>query len=413
MSTELRLLRHGEWDSWFDAISRTFGDVGSLDRELYRELVETDRSIGVWDGGEVVGSSSLISFRMTVPGGAAVPMAGLSMVHAATTHRRRGILRSMMRSQLDAVREAGVEPLSALTASEPRIYGRFGYGMATRRLDADIDTHRVALDVPPESGRMRLRIVDDPASVLDVCEAVYARRVPERAGMLERLPGWEHQPLKDPPAGRRDGETRPACLLAEDEHGDVRGYARYSLKPGSDETGTPEGRVLLLDLEALDAAAYGALWRCLFDMDLMRTLQVRHRPVDDAWLHMVGDSVRLCRPRWRDDLFLRPVEVGAALAARTYTAPVDVVLDVEDAFCPWNEGRWRLTGDSAGAACERTGDAAELALSVRELGAAYLGGTSLRALASAGRVRELREGALGAASRAFATDAAPWLPHGF
>jgi predicted acetyltransferase len=107
------------------------------------------------------------------------------------------------------------------------------------------------------------------------------------------------------------------------------------------------------------------------------------------------------------------VEVGAAMAARTYTAPVDVVFDVADTFCPWNEGRWRLSGDSAGATCERTGDAPDLALSVRELGAAYLGGTSLRTLALAGRVRELREGALGAASQAFATDLAPWLPHLF
>jgi sterol carrier protein len=55
----------------------------------------------------------------------------------------------------------------------------------------------------------------------------------------------------------------------------------------------------------------------------------------------------------------------------------------------------------------------ELALSVRELGAAYLGGTALRTLALAGRVRELREGALGATSTAFATDVAPWVPHGF
>ncbi|OEU87377.1 hypothetical protein DB35_28600 [Streptomyces abyssalis] len=412
MTTELRPLRRSEWDLWYDGILRAFGAAGDLDRELYRELTEIDRSVAAWDDGEIVGSSSLISFRMTVPGGAAVPAAGLSMVHVATTHRRRGILRSMMRRQLDETRAAGVEPLSVLTASEPRIYGRFGYGMATRELDADIDTHRVTLDVPPESDRLRLRIVNDPESVLDVCEAVYARRVPQRAGMLERRPGWERRPLTHPQPGR-EGTTAPACLLAEDEKGEVRGYARYALKSADDDHGTPDGQVVLRDLEALDTAAYGALWRCLFDMDLMRVLRVRGRPVDDAWLHMVGDSIGLCRPRWGDALFARPVEVGAALAARTYTVPVDVVLDVEDAFCPWNEGRWRLCGDSAGATCERTDDPAELALSVRELGAAYLGGTSLRALASAGRVRELREGALGAASVAFATDAAPWLPHGF
>lgn len=117
--------------------------------------------------------------------------------------------------------------------------------------------------------------------------------------------------------------------------------------------------------------------------------------------------------RLRDALHVRLVDVCAALEARTYAAPVDVVLDVEDAFCPWNSGRWRLTGDTKGASCVRTDEAAELALSVKELGAAYLGGTTLCALAGAGRVRELRQGALAEASTAFGSERAPWLPHGF
>jgi predicted acetyltransferase len=115
----------------------------------------------------------------------------------------------------------------------------------------------------------------------------------------------------------------------------------------------------------------------------------------------------------KDALHIRLVDVGPALAARTYQAPVDVVFEVEDAFCPWNSGRWRLMGDAKGASCERTTDAADLSLSVRELGAAYLGGVSLAALGGAGRVRELRQGALSEASVGFASAVAPWLPHGF
>jgi predicted acetyltransferase len=412
MTTELRMLRRSEWDVWYDGILQAFGIGVRGVRELSRELTEIDRSVAVWDGERLVGSASLISFRMTVPGGAVVPAAGLSMVHVAATHRRQGILRSMMRRQLDDIRAAGVEPLTVLTASEPRIYGRFGYGMASRALYADIDTTRVSLDVPPESDRIRMRFVSDAGSVSDECEAVYARRVTARPGMLERAPGWERLPLADPPE-YRDGATPLGCVLAEDEDGEVLGYARYALKSAWDEHGVTQGSVLLRDLEALNTAAYGALWRYLFNIDLMPRLVVSKRPVDDPWLHMIGDEVRLCRPRWRDALLARPVEVGAAMEARTYSAPIDVVIDVADGFCPWNAGRWRLSGDGRGATCERTADAADLALSVRELGAAYLGGTTLRVLAEAGRVRELREGALGAASRAFGTDTAPWLPHVF
>jgi hypothetical protein len=109
------------------------------------------------------------------------------------------------------------------------------------------------------------------------------------------------------------------------------------------------------------------------------------------------------------------VDLPAALAARGYGAPLDVVLEVEDAFCPWNAGRWRLVSAGPGGAvsCVRTEDPADLALTARELGAAYLGGVALTSLAGAGLVRELRTGALAEASRAFAGDVAPWLPHGF
>ena len=135
--------------------------------------------------------------------------------------------------------------------------------------------------------------------------------------------------------------------------------------------------------------------------------------MDEPALHLVSD-IRRCGLQVKDELHLRLVDVGAALRSRTYQAPLDVVFEVEDAFCPWNEGRWRLTGDPKGATCERTADAADLSLSVRELGAAYLGGVSLASLAAAGRVRELRQGALAEASLAFlASGLAPWLPHGF
>lgn len=141
-------------------------------------------------------------------------------------------------------------------------------------------------------------------------------------------------------------------------------------------------------------------------------MKTHNRPVDDAWQHLVSDA-RRCGLSFRDSLHVRLVDVGAALEARTYQAPVDVVFEVEDAFCPWNEGRWRLTGDAKGASCTRTADAPDLTLSVRELGSAYLGGVSLASLAAAGRVRELRQGALAEASLGFSSVVAPWLPHGF
>ncbi|MEW1658147.1 GNAT family N-acetyltransferase [Streptomyces sp. NPDC093707] len=409
MTTELRPLQESDWDAWFNNLDVVFGGVPDAPerRAWWRAVTEVPRKFAVWDGDGVVGAAGAFSFGVTVPGGAEVATAGVTAVGVLPTHRRRGVLTSMMRHQLADVHERG-EALAALTATEPAIYGRFGYGVATQDLRMAVDTVRLAAPDLPGVDGVRLRLVD-PQAALAECERVYAQLVPTRPGMLARRPGWERHGLLDPPE-ERSGAGQLQCVLAEVD-GEVRGYARYAVKPDWDYGG-PRGTVLLRQIDALDPVVYAALWRYLFGIDLTASVVVRSRPVDDPLLHLVADQ-RRCDVGVREALFVRPVEVGAALAARTYRTPVDVVLEVEDDFCPWNAGRWRLSGDATGARCERTTDPAELALSVRELGSAYLGGTALSVLAGAGRVRELRPGALAASSLAFGSDPAPWLPHNF
>ncbi|MFD7442124.1 GNAT family N-acetyltransferase [Streptomyces sp. NPDC059909] len=409
MTTELRVLQPADWAEWYGKLERAFGGVAESaeERELYRSLTEADRSIAAWDGDECIGTAGAFSYRVSVPGGAFVPAAGVTMVSVAATHRRRGVLTSMMRRQLDDVRAWG-EPLAVLTASEPAIYGRFGYGVGTQQVNVEIDTSRVRIAAPPGTDGVRLRFAP-VAEAAEACEAVYLRTIGSRPGMLARTPGWERLPLLDPPS-ERDGASPLQCVLAERD-GEVVGYVRFHTKPKWHASG-PDGSIMLSDIGALDPAAYAALWRFLFEIDLTSTVRARMRPVDDPLLQLVTD-IRRCGVLVRDSMYVRLVDVGAALAARTYQTPVDVVFEVEDAFCPWNEGRWRLTGDAKGASCERTADAVDLALSVGELGSAYLGGVTLSSLAGAGRVRELRGGALAEASLAFGSDVAPWLPHGF
>ncbi|MER5732751.1 GNAT family N-acetyltransferase [Streptomyces sp. NPDC002138] len=411
MAHDIRVLRPEEWDVWYDLLELAFGGAPQVAeaRALERFLTETERSLGVWDGESWVGAASAYSFRVSVPGGALVPAAGVTLVGVAPTHRRRGVLTALMRRQLDDIRSGG-EPVAVLTASDPAIYGRFGYGTATYEMTVDVDTTRVRLRPPPGTESVRIRLVD-PERALAACEAVYAELVPSRPGMTARQPGWERLALLDPES-RRAGRSPLKCVLAEREaDGKVVGYARYRVRPEWEPSGSA-GAVEVQDLDALEPAAYAALWEYVFGIDLTWSVRATRRPVDDPLLHLVSD-VRRARARTRDSMHVRLVELGAALEARTYGAPVDVVFEVEDAFCPWNAGRWRLTGDTEGASCVRTGDPAELALSVGELGSAYLGGVTLASLAGAGRITELRPGALREANRAFASDLAPWLPHGF
>ncbi|MFD3555346.1 GNAT family N-acetyltransferase [Streptomyces goshikiensis] len=411
MAPQLRTLEAREWDTWYRTLERAFGGPPTPPeaRGLWQSLTEHDRSVGAWDGDECVGTSGAFSLRLSVPGAALVDTAGVTRVSVAATHRRRGLMTTMMRRQLDDVRQRG-EPLSALVASEPDIYGRFGYGMATQQLSTTIDTARVRLEVPAGTGAdgVRLRYAD-PVAALTACEAVYAGQVTGRPGMPARPRGWERLAVLAPQGGG-DGGSPLQCVVAERDGATV-GYARFHNTPQWDVSGA-RGMIVLRDLEAGDPGGYAALWRFLFEIDLTSTLVAQNRPVDDAWQHLVSD-VRRCERQLRDGLFVRLVDVGAALEARAYRTPVEVVFEVEDAFCPWNEGRWQLVGDAHGASCTRTRAPADVTLPVRTLACAYLGGVSLTALARAGLAGELKGGTLARASAAFGNEAAPWLPHSF
>lgn len=372
---------------------------------LVKETFELDRMIGSFDGAQMVASACIFSFEMTVPGGR-VPMAGVSWVSVLPTHRRRGLLTGLMRHQLHGLHESGGEAVAGLTASEPPIYGRFGYGQATSGVTLTVPRHKAALRLPRGVDEVSVQMVTNDESFDDRLE-IYNRNVETRPGMLVRSVSWARGLAADLPESR-PGSSVLRVVLAE-RGGKPIGYATYRTKP--ERLG--KGAVIVQEIVADDPAGYGALLRYLFDIDLTATISIdRTVPTDSPLLHLLMNP-RAAEPRLHDALYLRIVDVDRALSARAYATPIDTVIEVVDDFCPWNAGRWRLTGDEKGAGCERTSAAADLVLGARELGAAYLGGVTLRALANAGLVQEQRGGAVAEASKAFASDIAPWLPFGF
>jgi predicted acetyltransferase len=389
-----------------DNVAFLEGPYGPKMTYWQRRFLEVDRTIGVFDGQEQVGGASIFTMRLTVPEGRQVPLAGVSWVNMLPTHRRRGGLTKMMRHQLDDLHERGAEPVASLTASHPAIYGRYGYGRAAFTTSLTIKREHNALRVPPGTDDVTLRLVD-PSTAIEVCKEKYSRHVLRRPGMLEKPDWWYEYDFADLPE-MRSGQSRLRLVLAERD-GAAVGYASYRTKatgPGH------EGEANIRGVYADDPAAYAALWRMLLNIDLVNAVDVTSVAADDPLLEML-ESARYANPTVSDSLYVRFVDVDRALAARTYAAPIDVVFKVADEFCPWNAGRWRLVGDEKGATCERTESAADLGVDVRELGAIYLGGVTLRALADAGRVVEHTTGAVRAASKAFASDIQPWLSLGF
>ncbi len=405
---QVRALAEAECDAFVNVDAHAFGVTAPDELDLVqREEYARSRNIGTYDGDELVGIATAYAYRLSVPG-ATLPTAAVSWVGVLPTHRRRGVLSALMSHQLRAVHEAGDEPLAILWASEPQIYGRFGYGLATRKFSVSVprDPHSLVAGAPVDPD-LRLRLVD--AADWKLTAGVYEEVARARPGMPERDEAMWVDAARDI-AAMRQGKSALRCVVAEDGNG-VRGYARYATKQSfNDAFGA--GTVSVREVLAADPPALAALYRYLFDLDLMGTTSLWNVPVDGPLLHWLANP-RKAQPALGDALYVRLVDVGGALARRTYSEDIDVVLDVSDSTCPWNAGRWRLTGGREGASCERTEDEADLSLGVVDLGAAYLGGTDLVELAGCGRVTELRPGSLRRAAMAFHHTPAPWSPSVF
>jgi len=356
------------------------------------------------------------SFQLSVPGQELLPAAGVTFVAVMPTHRRRGVLSSLMRRQLADVRDRG-EPLAILWASEAVIYGRYGYGRASWQLGFTLRRGEGGLAgaaaglVAAAQGDLRLRITEPEAALPELAK-VYDAVLAGRPGMFGRDDAWWRSAIYDPPDWR-EGAGPLRCLLAEDASG-PRGYALYS---GVDTwaDSLPENVLKVRELMAADPAAGATLCTDLLSRDLTSEFRLSRRPVDDPLLYHLADP-RRTRPQLIDALWVRIVDLPRALAGRRYSCPVDVVIEVRDEILPSNAGRWRLSttaeapGGGLAASCVPASSPADLALDVTELGAAYLGGTRLGALAGSGLVAELRPGAVRRLSAALAWDPAPWCP---
>jgi predicted acetyltransferase len=380
--------------------------IAEPDIEPWTRLLEPDRALAAYDGtgpgaDRLVGTTAAISFDLTVPG-ASLPAAGVTIVGVHPTHRRRGILRRMMERQLDDVRERG-EAIAVLWASDAGIYQRFGYGLASFHGAIKIDRQHNAFRRPHEpTGTLRLIGLDEARTAFPpVFDA--ARR--ERVGFFTRSTAyWDTWVFAYPDAWRH-GRGDPFHVIHEVD-GTVDGYVRYAIRSGE------RTELSVMDMVAATPAAHLDLWRYVLDVDLVNRVECWNSAVDDPLLLAV-DQPRRLEMTIGDALWLRIVDVEAALAGRRYRGEGRVVLELSDAVLPSNAGRWALDVDGGVGALRRTDEAAEVALDTTDLAATYLGGVSFTRLAAARRVAEHTPGALERADRLFGTAVAPWVPSVF
>jgi predicted acetyltransferase len=365
-----------------------------------RKTMPLDRVLVAVEDSEPVGVAAAWPFVLTVPGGE-LPSGGVTWVAVLPTHRRRGVARELMRRQLDDLHERG-EPLAVLWSAESAIYGRFGYGIAAPT-DA-IDAERAGFafrDDPGPVGRMGLVTREE---ALELLPPLYERIRAGRSGMLSRSPDWWAEQRLETYWDHGDAGPRFQAVLELD--GAVAGYAVYRVQ-SKWEHSLPHGIVRVVEALGVSLDATREIWRYLFSIDL--TTRVRCGIVDPAAPLALGvvDPRRL-HLEFNDGLWLRLVDVEAALRARSWNGGDALVVDVRDAFCPWNEGRFRLGADPG-----RAGGEADLVLDVADLASLYLGGVDAGRLRAAGRIEERSAGAVERAAALFRTPLPPFCPEVF
>jgi predicted acetyltransferase len=393
---EIRSCAPGELAAALTPIWHYFGRAANEeDAEKLGRILPTERVHVAVEDGAVVGGAGAYLFDTTVPGGAQVPTAGVMAVGVLPTHRRRGILRALMRKELDDIHEWG-QPIATLYASEGAIYRRFGYGPASISGDFMLPHAAGAFyATPPPAGRARMVSLEE---ALELIPPIYDRTAAETPGMLSRSRDWwETRRLASGPWAK--GEQMRVVLEIE---GRPEAYALYVIES---EMVHGISRSVLQVREAIGATPAGTreIWRFILDVDWIERVRAAFIPPDHPLFLLLTEPRRMEYVAG-EALWCRLVDVGAALSARGYGGGEPVVLDVADEFCPWNEGRWEVGPDGV----ERSKAEPDVRLGVDMLGSVYLGGFTFADLHRAGRVEELRDGALARADALFRSDRHPW-----
>jgi predicted acetyltransferase len=408
----LRPLTEEEWPEYPAMMSKAFlfdpdPDPASVAR--VRALFEADRFLGIFEGDRLIGGGGILTRSMTLPGAGPSPVAAVSYVSVRPDARGRGALIALMRAQLSGLHDSGGEPLAALWSSQAAIYGRFGYATATRRAALTVAKPAPLRPGGPEGGRVRW---SDETGAAEAMRQVHGRVARTRVGWLSRPePSWQWW-LSDTEA-QRNGKTAYRYALHQPREGGAPdGYAVFRAKPDWPATG-PDCEVSIHELIAATPQAHVGLWRALLDLDVVGRVRHRNVALDDP-IPLLLLNPRAVLGEVSDALWVRLVDLDRALTARRYATECDVVLAVTDRFCSWNAGGWRFrVGADGTAEVSRTQAEPDLECDITDLAAAYLGGTRLTALAAAGRVRELRPGAVLAVSRSMGGDAEPYCPEVF
>ena len=399
--TDVRGVTADEIVPWVRQIGVGFHvEIASGYPEYVLGTFDLERTLGAFEGDRVVGTLRSFATMLTVPGPRVLRASALTNVSVAPTHRRRGALREMITHDLRASSDRG-EPVSILIAAEYPIYGRFGYGPAVETASYAVDA-RAADFRRPAQGSLEL---SDGATLRRVGPALYDQFRVTQPGSIERPPHWWDRVTQQVVVPGAE-PSKDRVVLYRSSDGELEGFTTYVPKPDWDGM-RPQGMLQLQELLSITPAAHHALWSYLCGVDLLTGIEAPLRPTDEVLPLLLRDGRAVKLTARADFVWVRILDVPAALAGRTYAVPGRLVLEVQDPL-GFAQGRFALEGGPDDAVCAPSTEPADVTLPVDALGSLYLGGVAARTLELAERLREHHAGAIARLDAMFLTPRAPW-----
>ncbi|MEU0389450.1 GNAT family N-acetyltransferase [Streptomyces chartreusis] len=410
---DVRPITEAEFTDWLRAVNTGFLRVpGPSEEEIEgrRRQFVPGRYLGAFDGGRCVATFRSFDQELTAVGGATVQADAVSGVTVTATHRRRGLLSRMMARDLAAAKERG-DVVATLIAAEYPIYGRYGFGPATWMSEWTVDVPRAGLDArwagPADGGRVDLV---DGEDVRKLGPELHERLRRTQPGVITRDEVWwklNTGALRFDPAWKL-----PFFAVYRSASGEVEGMVAYEVDDHWGDAKQPLNTATVKWLLGATPAAERALWRYLCSIDWVVTVKSGWRAPDDLLPFLLPDPRAARITSLSDWLWVRILDVGRALQARTYEGEGTLVLEVAGVD-GLTGGRYRLDASAAGASCTPTTESAELTLGLVELAALWLGDESAVRLAALDRVQEERAGAARKADALLRTSRRPWCPDMF
>jgi predicted acetyltransferase len=399
----IRPVTEDEYPAFVLALIEGFSD--DLPSETFPDLIRSnlppERTLAAFDGDDIVGTFGGYHLDVTVPGGASIGMESTTVVTVFPTHRRSGLLTAMMDNHLENAATGGYA-IAGLWASESGIYGRFGYGLATRHLSWTMRSNTIVFRGGVSLDRVRrIKPEDAKQLIAPVFDAV-AR---SRPGMYRRTDAWWAEVLLDED-WMKHGRTSKRYVVHDGPNG-IDGYAIYRQKADNGDDGHANGKVIVIEVIAANPGAEASLWSYLTSIDLCPNVEAWNVAVDDPLPLMLEEPRRIASKGPSDALWIRILDVAGALEGRSYEEDGAVVFNLEDRFRPSTSGTYRLIVVDGRAAVDVVDENVEVNLDTESLGALYLGGGSAIALAAAGRITG-DDDAIVRLHRMFRTVVQPW-----